>query len=299
MTDIFISYGHEDRLRAQVLAQTLEGQRWSIFWDRKIPIGKTWSETIGKELGNARCVIVLWSKTSIESSWVQEEADDAKQRGILLPVLIENVRPPFGFRSIQTADLADWDATEPTEAFRRLLLDIAALIGPPKEAERKEDERKRAESEAKLETKTARPKPWGKIFISYEDGAAHLLIADRLKREFGRNNVFMVERNVAQDAKYDAEEYEALIRSDVLLAVIGPNWLDDKAGVVRYAIHTALRFSVPVIPILFDGATMPPADQLPEILKGLERRNALDLRHVSFTGDMDRLVQALKTRISS
>ena len=152
MTDIFISYSHEDRPRAQVLAQTLEGQRWSIFWDRTIPIGKTWRETIGKELGNARCVIVLWSKTSIESGWVQEEADDAKRRGILVPVLIENVQPPIGFRSIQTADLVNWGATEPSEAFRRLIFDIAALIGaPPKEAERKEDERKRAESQAKLE----------------------------------------------------------------------------------------------------------------------------------------------------
>jgi TIR domain/Sel1 repeat len=138
MTDIFISYGHEDRPRAQVLAQMLEGQKWSIFWDRTIPIGKTWRETIGKELGNARCVIVLWSKTSIESGWVQEEADDAKRRGILVPVLIENVQPPIGFRSIQTADLVNWGATEPTEAFRRLIFDLAALIGaPPKEAERK------------------------------------------------------------------------------------------------------------------------------------------------------------------
>jgi TIR domain/Sel1 repeat len=158
MTDIFISYAHEDRPRAQVLAQTLEGQRWSIFWDRTIPIGKTWRDTIGKELGNARCVIVLWSKTSIESGWVQEEADDAKRRGILVPVLIENAQPPIGFRSIQTADLVDWDATEPTEAFRRLIFDIAALVGPPIEAERKEEQRTQADSEARLKAE-ARPKP--------------------------------------------------------------------------------------------------------------------------------------------
>ncbi len=154
MSDIFISYAHENRPLAQALAQTLEGQRWSIFWDRTIPTGKTWRETIGKELGNARCVVVLWSKTSIESGWVQEEADDAKQRGILVPVLIENVQPPIGFRSIQTADLADWDAAEPTEAFRRLIFDISALIGPsPKEAEK---EGAQAESEAKLEAEARR-----------------------------------------------------------------------------------------------------------------------------------------------
>src|SRR6516165_11542457 len=94
------------------------------------PTGKTWRETIGRELQGARCVIVLWSKNSIESRWVQEEADDAQGRGVLVPILIENVQPPIGFRSIQAAHLKNWNGTESTEAFRRLIADIAALIGP-------------------------------------------------------------------------------------------------------------------------------------------------------------------------
>ena len=160
MSDIFISYASEDRPWAQMLAETLEDRGWSSFWDRAIPIGKTWRETIGRELNEARCVIVLWSKTSIDSRWVQEEADDAQRRGILVPVLIENVQPPIGFRSIQAADLVDWDRKEPTQAFRRLATDITALIGQPLSAkeegkqaeaqlvERKaEEERKRAEIE--------------------------------------------------------------------------------------------------------------------------------------------------------
>jgi hypothetical protein len=129
MSDIFISYNHEDQLRAQELARALEGRGWSIFWDRTIPIGKTWPETIGKELSEARCVVVLWLKTSIESGWVREEADDAKARRILIPVRIDNIQPPIGFRGIQTADLVNWNATEPTPAFSRLTADIAMLIG--------------------------------------------------------------------------------------------------------------------------------------------------------------------------
>jgi hypothetical protein len=128
---IFISYAREDRTRAQTLAQTLEDRGWSTFWDRRIPAGKTWRDTIGRELSDARCVIVLWSKTSIKSDWVHDEADDAKRRGILIPVLIEDVDPPFGFRSIQAADLIDWQAMELTEAFRSLIADISDLIGPP------------------------------------------------------------------------------------------------------------------------------------------------------------------------
>jgi hypothetical protein len=129
MSDIFISYNHEDQIRAQELAQALGGRGWSIFWDRTIPYGKTWRETIGKELSEARCVIVLWSKTSIESGWVQEEADDAKRRGVLIPIRIDDIKPPIGFRGIQTADLVNWKATRPTPAFERLKTDIAASIG--------------------------------------------------------------------------------------------------------------------------------------------------------------------------
>jgi TPR repeat protein len=156
MSDIFLSYAREDQPWAEMLAQTLEGRGWSTFWDRTIPIGKTWRETIGSELDSARCVIVLWSKTSIESGWVQEEADDAKRRGVLVPILINNVQPPIGFRSIQAAHLENWDGKEPTQAFRRLIADIAALIGlPPKEAEKK-DRQAEAEIERKLPKAKAR-----------------------------------------------------------------------------------------------------------------------------------------------
>ena len=133
-----MSYASEDRPRGEEFARALEGQGWTVFWDRTIPIGKTWRETIGRELSEARCVIVLWSKTSIDSSWVQEEADDARRRGVLVPVLIDKVIPPIGFRSVQAADLADWDKKETTQAFRRLRADIAALVGSAPRALREE-----------------------------------------------------------------------------------------------------------------------------------------------------------------
>src|SRR6516164_2503360 len=160
MSHIFISYAREDQPWAEMLAQTLEGRGWSTFWDRTIPIGKTWRETIGSELDGARCVIVLWSKTSIESGWVQEEADDAKRRGVLVPILIDNVQPPIGFRSIQAAHLENWDGTEPTQAFGRLTADIAALIGrPPKEAGEIE---RQAEAEIGRKTAEERERPKAK-----------------------------------------------------------------------------------------------------------------------------------------
>lgn len=78
MADIFISYASEDRARAEKLAQALGARGWSIWWDREIPLGKSFDEVIEKALAEARCVIVLWSGFSIVSEWVRNEASEAR-----------------------------------------------------------------------------------------------------------------------------------------------------------------------------------------------------------------------------
>jgi len=92
----------------------------------------------------------------------------------------------------------------------------------------------------------------------------------------------------------------------VLLAVIGPHWLDakDKAGqrrldsekdYVRLELASALKRAIPVIPILIDGAVMPPEDTLSDDLKSLTRRHALELRHSRFNADADAIMHALES----
>jgi hypothetical protein len=126
--DIFISYAREDQRAAIRLSQLLEAAGWTVWWDRRISTGKTWRFEIDKALQNARCVIVLWSQSSIHSQWVHEEAEEARQAGKLMPVLIEHVRPPPGFREVQTADLTSWDQSPSDPAFRQLNLDIGAVL---------------------------------------------------------------------------------------------------------------------------------------------------------------------------
>jgi len=128
VSDIFLSYAREDLERVKRIVAACEAKGWSVFWDRTIPAGKTWREIIGKALDEASCVVVAWSRTSVNSRWVQEEADEGRERGILIPLLLDDVRPPMGFRGLQAANLVDQDPT--TAALRQVLADIAALLGP-------------------------------------------------------------------------------------------------------------------------------------------------------------------------
>ena len=136
MTDIFISYAREDEKRVREIVRALEEKSWSIFWDRRIPAGKTWQSYIGQALSDARCVIAAWSHHAITSEWVIEEANDAKERGVLVPVLLESVKPPLGFRGLQAADLTEWKPGYSSAHFDQLIQDIAGVLGvkPPDES---------------------------------------------------------------------------------------------------------------------------------------------------------------------
>ncbi len=131
MADIFLSYTEQDREQARRVATMLESVGWSVWWDRRIPAGETWRSVLEEALQNMRCMIVLWSARSIESEWVSEEATEGRRVGKLVPVLIEPVRPPAGFREIQAADLTNWDGSPEFEGMRMLVADLQRLLGNP------------------------------------------------------------------------------------------------------------------------------------------------------------------------
>jgi len=110
MADVFISYKAEDRRRVQPLVQALQGDGFSVWWDEHIGAGDAWRETIERQLDEAKCVIVAWSKRSIgpEGAFVREEASRAQRRGVYIPVLIDAVEPPLGFGESQATSLRGW-----------------------------------------------------------------------------------------------------------------------------------------------------------------------------------------------
>ena len=131
MADVFISYAREDRLAAERIAAALGRHGWSVWWDANIPPGKTWDELIERELVSASCAVVLWSAASLARPWVKTEAADALARGVLVPVLIENVTPPIAFRHVQAAPLMDWRNDLEHAGFQQLLCSVCALAGLP------------------------------------------------------------------------------------------------------------------------------------------------------------------------
>ena len=129
---VFLSYGRTDRGAAFRVAQRLDAEGFSVWWDPKIAPGVTYDRVIERALAGADCVVTLWSAHAVESDWVRAESDEGRRRGILVPVLIEDVQPPLQFRLIETIDLTGWLDDGGTDGFDRLR-DAVARHAPPLE----------------------------------------------------------------------------------------------------------------------------------------------------------------------
>jgi TolB-like protein len=108
MGRIFLSYAREDRASAECLARVLESAGHSVWWDRHIDSGEEFSAEIEAELDKADVVLVAWSKLSVKSRWVRDEAAVGGDTNRLVPVSIDGSPPPMGFRQFQTLDLTRW-----------------------------------------------------------------------------------------------------------------------------------------------------------------------------------------------
>lgn len=130
MADIFISYSREDEATAIHLRDVLVGQGWDVWRDREgILTGTSWEKSIEEALNAAKCVIVVWSRSALGSHFVRDEASVARNAGKLVPVQIENVDIPLGFRGIQTANLVGWKGDVAHPEFRKLISALEQRVG--------------------------------------------------------------------------------------------------------------------------------------------------------------------------
>ena len=152
----------------------------------------------------------------------------------------------------------------------------------------------------------------GRIFISYRrDETAYPAgwLFDRLAQHFGSAQVFKDVDSIELGDDFVEVISRAVGSCDVLLALIGDQWLtitdlhgrrrlDDPDDFVRLEIEAALARKVRIIPILVDGANMPRADELPAGLSGLVRRQALELSPSRFEYDTSRLLRVLDATLA-
>ena len=135
MADCFVSYKREDEARVSHIVDALRGAGLAVWWDREIPGGERWRETIVEQLDAAQCVVVCWTEASVgpEGTYVREEAERAKARGVLLPVLLDRVDPPFGFAEVQALDLVDWKGSAHDPRCRHIVATARAIAhGQPR-----------------------------------------------------------------------------------------------------------------------------------------------------------------------
>ncbi len=147
-----------------------------------------------------------------------------------------------------------------------------------------------------------------RIFISYRRGDTNAWagrLSDSLKAILGRINVFRDIEDIPPGVEFDTYIARQVGSCDVLIALIGPNWLsvqdevgrrrlDDPKDFLRLEIATALKPNIPVIPVLVAAAAMPSHDDLPEELKPLSRRQAFELTDTHWSIDCQRLTATLK-----
>jgi hypothetical protein len=160
MSNIFISYASADRECARELAAQLERLGWTVWWDREIQAGKTFAGVIEREIDHANCVIVLWSRAAVDSRWVRDEANEGLKRDVLVPVLIDQIAPPLGFRSIHAADLIGWKGDPSAAGFQQLVRDLGKVLGPPQGGEPQPPPRKPQWAEPPAHVATRGRRKW-------------------------------------------------------------------------------------------------------------------------------------------
>src|SRR6266536_793504 len=146
------------------------------------------------------------------------------------------------------------------------------------------------------------------IFINYRRDDSKGMsgrLYDRLAHAFGRTNIFMDVDHIPPGVDFVNHLNNQVAACEVFIAVIGPNWLDARNEEGNQRLHApddfvameiaaALSRDIRVIPLLVDGARMPKASDLPEPLKPLVRRHAVDLRHDHFGRDADALIEKIR-----
>lgn len=128
MPDIFLSYSREDAARAKLFADAFVAEGFEVWWDAHLRSGEEYDRVTESALRGARAVVVLWSKRSVDSSWVRAEATQAYRSKKLMPAMLEDCVRPVMFELTQTAELSQWKGDRKNPAWQAFVTDLRGLV---------------------------------------------------------------------------------------------------------------------------------------------------------------------------
>jgi hypothetical protein len=239
----------------------LERHGFSVWWDRRIPIGKTFDLIIEEALDAAKCVVVVWSNYSVRSEWVKNEAYEGIERQILIPVLIDDVRIPLTFRRIQAARLVGWHGEIPHPELELLIGSIKELLGFP-QAEQQPVTKRDAEGQYFRESAKPYLRPL-RVFLCHSsvDKPAvrtlyHQLSADGI-------DPWLDEENLLPGQNWQQEIPKAVRASDIVLVCLSKGSILKTGYIqkeIRYVLDTAdeqPEGSIYLIPLMLEDVKIP------------------------------------------
>ncbi|HXR51304.1 MAG TPA: toll/interleukin-1 receptor domain-containing protein, partial [Steroidobacteraceae bacterium] len=136
MPDVFLSYSREDQVVARHFAEGLESEGFTVWWDQTLRSGEAYDQVTERALREAKAVVVLWSKHSVDSRWVRAEATTADRKGTLVPAMIENCDRPIMFELTHTTDLSRWRGEPRDPVWRAYVEDVRRFVQSPESTAR-------------------------------------------------------------------------------------------------------------------------------------------------------------------
>ena len=309
---IVVSYSHEDatwmkkvRDHLRPVSQSLDVELWD---DTALRVGEEWKPQIWDAFAAAKVVIPLISAAYLASDFTASTelplVKAATSGGAtILPLIV-------GYSDFQHSPWAQFQAAnDPNQPLESLSpVEVArTLVGVAKTV-RGVLVRSGLENRVSRESKDPAPAALNRaLFICYrredtQDAAGRL--RDRLVIDYGQERVFMDIDSVPLGIDFVEHVTEQIGKCNAVIVMIGKQWhaikdkkrrrrLDKEDDLVRAEIRAALQQKVPVIPVTVQNAPMPQAEDLPDDIRLLARRNGIDLSATRWTTDVERLIKEL------
>jgi TIR domain len=203
MADIFLSYSRKDSPRARQVADALTLAGWDVWWDVNLTAGEKFRHEIQNQLNASKCVVVLWSRDSVQSDFVIDEAEEGKRRGILVQAIVDDVQPPFGFGGAQWANLIAFTGDDDSPGLTDLMAGIARHVTVARKSPTTAARRARPNAQKKSATRS-------QVMVSQVE-RGEMGVADGVPREI---------TNSASVAHVKRTQPSALTRAKALMLVI-------------------------------------------------------------------------------